>query len=101
MQRNQAGCSPCTVTVESLQRFCWWHDPVHADQRRRAASKAGKVKPSRELAGIKARLSDLADDVLEGRTDTGVAAVASQVLSVERLPVSRVGGAEGQGGRGD
>jgi hypothetical protein len=30
----------------------------------------------------KGRLSDLADDVLEGRTDKGVAAVASQVLNV-------------------
>ena len=74
--------SPCTATVEPPQRFCWWHDPANADKRRRAASKAGKSKPSRELAGIKQRLSDLADDVLEGRQDKGVAAVASQVLNV-------------------
>src|SRR5215212_1621247 len=38
------------------------HDPAHADKRRRAASKAGKSKPSRELAGIKQRFSDLAED---------------------------------------
>ena len=56
--------SPCTATVEPPQRFCWWHDPANADKRRRAASKAGKSKPSRELVGIKQRLSDLADDVL-------------------------------------
>jgi hypothetical protein len=74
--------SACTATVEPPQRFCWWHDPANADQRRRAASKAGKAKPSREVAGIKVRLSDLADDVLEGRTDKGVAAVVSQVLNL-------------------
>ena len=34
------------------------------------------------MANIKTRLSDLADDVLEGRQDKGVAAVASQVLNV-------------------
>jgi hypothetical protein len=34
------------------------------------------------LAGIKQRLSDLADAVLEERVDRGVGAVASQVLNV-------------------
>jgi hypothetical protein len=80
--------SPCTATVEPPQRFCWWHDPANADKRRRAASKAGKSRPSRELAGIKQRLSDLADDVLAGRQDRGVAAVASQVLNVYLRAVS-------------
>jgi predicted RNA-binding Zn ribbon-like protein len=80
--------SLCTATVEPPQRFCWWHDPANADKRRRAASKAGKSKPSKELAGIKQRLSELADDVLEGRQDKGVAAVASQVLNVYLRAVS-------------
>jgi hypothetical protein len=80
--------SPCTATVEPPHRFCWWHDPANADKRRRAASKAGKSKPSRELAGIKQRLSDLADDVLEGRQERAVAAVASQVLNVFLRAVS-------------
>jgi len=74
--------SPCTATVEPPQRFCWWHDPANADKRRRAASKAGKAKPNRELASIKTRLSDLADDVLADKVEKGVAAVASQVLNV-------------------
>jgi hypothetical protein len=80
--------SPCTATVEPPQRFCWWHDPANAEKRRRAASKAGKAKPNRELAGIKTRLSDLADDVLAGAVDKGVAAVASQVLNVYLRAVS-------------
>jgi len=73
--------SPCTATVEPPKRYCWWHDPANTDKRRRAASKAGKSKPSRELAGIKQRLSDLAEDVLEGRQDRGNAAVAGQLLN--------------------
>jgi hypothetical protein len=80
--------SPCTATVEPPQRFCWWHDPVHADKRRRSASKAGRSKPGRELTNIKGRLSDLADDLLEGNVDKGVAAVASQILNVYLRAVS-------------
>jgi len=56
--------------------------------RRRAASKAGKANPNRELASIKTRLSDLADDVLADKVDKGVAAVASQVLNVYLRAVS-------------
>jgi hypothetical protein len=80
--------SPCTATVEPPKRYCWWHDPANADKRRRAASKAGKSKPSRELASIKQRLSDLSDDVLAGEVDKGVAAVASQILNVYLRAVS-------------
>jgi hypothetical protein len=80
--------SPCTAAVEPPQRFCWWHDPAYAEKRRRAASKAGKAKPSRELAGIKQRLSELADDVLAGEVDRAVAAVASQVFNVYLRAVS-------------
>ncbi len=76
--------SRCQRSAEGPNGLCWAHDPTNADQRRRLASKAGKSKPgeARELAGIKQRLSDLADDVLEERVDKGVGAVASQVLNV-------------------
>jgi len=80
--------SPCTATVEPPQRFCWWHDPANADKRRRAASKAGKSKPSRELATIKQRLSDLADAVLEGHQDRADAAVAGQLFNTYLRAVS-------------
>ena len=64
------------------------HDPAHADKRRRAASKAGKSKPSRELAGIKQRFSDLAEDVLAGTVDRGDAAVVGQLLNTYLRAVS-------------
>ncbi len=78
----------CKVSVEPPATLCWAHDPINRQARRRITSKAGKAKPNRELASIKTRLSDLADDVLEGRQDRGVAAVASQVLNVYLRAVS-------------
>ena len=73
--------SPCTATVEPPQRFCWWHDPANADRRRRAASKAGRSKPSRELPSIKSLLEDLTEQVLTGELATGPAAVANQLIN--------------------
>jgi hypothetical protein len=73
--------SRCTATVEAPQTYCWWHDPANADERRRAASKAGKSRPNRELAGIKAQLRDLTRDVLVGDLETGRAAVANQLIN--------------------
>src|SRR4051794_39603361 len=72
--------SQCTATVNRPQTLCWWHDPANSEQRRRSASKAGRAKPAKEIVSIRGRLSDLADDVLEGRVDRGDAAVAGQLL---------------------
>jgi len=72
--------SQCTATVNPPQTYCWWHDPANAEQRRRSASKAGRAKPSKEIVGIRGRLSDLADDVLAGRVDRADAAVVGQLL---------------------
>ena len=79
---------PCSLSANGLDGYCWAHSPRHAEERRRMASRAGKSKPSQELTGIKQRLWDLADDVLEGRQDRGVAAVVSQVLNVYLRAVS-------------
>ncbi len=80
--------SRCQRSAEGPHGLCWAHDPTNADQRRRLASKAGKSKPDRELANIKARLSDLADDVLEGRQDRQDAAVVGQLLNTVIRAVS-------------
>ena len=72
--------------------WCWNHNPAHEEARRRHGSKGGKRggrgRPQAELADIKQRLSDLAEDVLAGEVDKGVAAVASQVLNVYLRAVS-------------
>jgi hypothetical protein len=82
---TQAGTACKGVPIEGSQ-WCYVHHPDHAEDRRRHGSKGGKRggrgRPQAELSDIKRRLSVLADDVLEGRQDKGVAAVASQVLNV-------------------
>ena len=78
----------CTVIVNGSQPYCYQHDPKRAEERRRNASRAAKSKPSRELLGIKQRLSDLAEDVLEEKVEKGVGAVASQILNVYLRAVS-------------
>src|SRR5215212_4004348 len=82
---TQAGTACKGIPIEDSQ-WCYVHHPEHAEERRRHGSKGGKRggrgRPQAELSDIKRRLSDLADDVLEGRQDKGVAAVASQVLNV-------------------
>jgi hypothetical protein len=42
--------------LEQVRPYCQHHDPARAEEQRRAASRAGKSKPSRELLGIKAQL---------------------------------------------
>jgi hypothetical protein len=77
--------------IEGLE-WCWNHDPAHEAERRRHGSKGGKRggrgRPQAELAGIKGRLSDLADDVLEGSVDRQDAAVVGQLLNTVIRAVS-------------
>jgi hypothetical protein len=85
---HQARWGALYVAFYGLERPLLGPCPANAERRRRGQSRGGKNKPSRELAGIKQRLSDLADEVLEEKVDKGVAAVASQVLNVYLRAVS-------------
>jgi glutathione S-transferase len=71
----------CTTFVNGRQEYCYQHDPARAQERRRAASKAGKSKPSRELARLHQRLEELVEGVLEGSVDRADAAVAGQLIN--------------------
>jgi hypothetical protein len=71
----------CTVSVGAGQAYCHHHDPARAQERSRAASRAARSKPSRELVGLKAQLQDLTRDVLSGELETGRAAVANQLIN--------------------
>jgi hypothetical protein len=68
----------CTVSVAPGLTYCHHHDPARAEERSRAASRAGKSKPSKELSDIKQGVKDLIADVLEGNVDKGRGAVALQ-----------------------
>lgn len=65
----------CTAIVVGPNDYCYQHDPGRAGERKRAASRAGRARPSREIAELKA----LKDDVLAGRVDRNDAAVVVQV----------------------
>ena len=82
----------CGAQAIRSSEYCVNHHPDYEDARRRRNSKGGKRggrgRPQAELRDIKQRLSDLADDVLEGRQDKGVAAVASQILNVYLRAIS-------------
>jgi len=54
---------------------------VNAEQRQRIASRAGRSKPNRELADVKARLQSMIDDVRDGTMDRGDAAVCGQLYN--------------------
>ena len=72
--------------------WCYSHDPARAEERRRNASRGGKRggrgRPGQDLAQIKTRLSDLANDVLGGRVGRGDAAVVGQLLNTVIRAVS-------------
>ena len=84
----------CKAEAMPEAQWCWNHHPGEAYEqaRPRRASKGGKRggrgRPQAELSDIKRRLSDLADDVLQGRQDKGVAAVGAQVLNVYLRAIS-------------
>ena len=72
----------CAVVVGPGQSHCYQHDPDKADERHRNASRGGRSKArGGELPGLKKQLRDLAADVLEGKTETGRAAVVNQIYN--------------------
>ncbi len=73
--------TPCERIVGASQEYCYSHDPTRSEERHRAASKAAKSKPNREIQDIKTRLSGLAESVLEGNVKRADAAVAGQLLN--------------------
>jgi hypothetical protein len=79
--------SPCTVTVEPPQIYCWWHDPANADARRRAASKGGKRggrgRPIAELSALRDENADIRRRLLQGELVPNVAAVAVQSINTD------------------
>ena len=71
----------CTRSADGPNGLCWLHDPGRSEDRSRAASRAGRSKPNRELSGLKTQLQDLTEQVLAGDLETGRAAVANQLIN--------------------
>jgi hypothetical protein len=74
---------PCTASATEPDGRCWAHSPLHSEARKRNASRAGRARPSRDLAAIKLQLQDMADRVLAGELETGRASVGGQLLNTK------------------
>jgi len=74
---------PCERIVGASQRYCYAHDPAHAAERQRSASKAGKSRSNPEIRRIKGRLEDLYAKVLQGEVGRQAAAVANQIANTQ------------------
>ena len=68
----------CTLPAKGPDGYCWAHSPQHAEQRRRAASKAGRSRPSTEVRAIKDEIKAVIADVKAGDLDRNDAAVMIQ-----------------------
>lgn len=87
-QATKANGEACTLPATGRQGLCWAHDPANREQRRRTASRGGKSRANRDLLDVKARLRQLAEDVLAGRVDKGRGAVVSTIWGVYLRAVS-------------
>ena len=76
---TKANGERCKAAATASNGYCWAHDPKNAAKRQRTASKAGRGKPSREIRDLKDELRVLAEDVLAGRVERGLAAVVNQI----------------------
>ena len=72
----------CRGIAKAGSDYCPAHDPARAEERRRVASKAGKIRTGGEISEIKARLRELAEDVVADRITTAKGSVAAQILGV-------------------
>jgi hypothetical protein len=79
--------TPCERIVSASHEYCYAHDPVYAEDRKKAASKAArspaKSRSTTEIREIKGRLEDLYAAVLEGRAERAAAAVCNQIANTQ------------------
>ena len=68
----------CARSAEGPNGYCWLHDPTHSEERRRAASRAGKAKGNREVATLKEEIKAVIEEVKTGDLDRNDAAVMIQ-----------------------
>ena len=63
---------PCTANSMPGSRYCWHHDPEHAEERRRNASRAatlGNSKVGAEIRGTRLMVRELLELAIYGNLD--------------------------------
>jgi hypothetical protein len=85
------GGARCKGIAIDSSGYCHAHHPDRAAARSRAASKGGKKagrgRPSAELARLQRRFEELAEAVLSGEVERGVGAVVGQLINGARACV--------------
>jgi hypothetical protein len=75
---NKRDGTPCTLSAQPGNTYCWAHAPENAEHRKRTASKAGGARANGEIGIIKRRLREVAEGVLDGSIDKGKGSVSFQ-----------------------
>ena len=70
----------CTQSVKPGLEYCYNHDPSRVEERKRAASYAGKSKTSKATKHLHDLLEDLTRRVIDGELETARGAVANQLI---------------------
>jgi hypothetical protein len=70
--------TPCTVAANSPDGYCWAHSPRNAEQRRRAARRAGSARPGKEITRMKEAVRVVIAKVEGGELERNSAAVMLQ-----------------------
>ena len=87
---TQAGTACKGIPIDGSE-WCYVHHPDRIEERRRHGARggrrAGRGRPSVELARLQARFEELAEKVLAGEIERGVGAVAGQLLNGARACV--------------
>jgi hypothetical protein len=74
---------PCSLSAQGGTDWCWAHNPQHAEERAKLASKAAKSKgPAAELVELRGLIRRYMDEVEKGKLEKGKASVLAQLAGV-------------------
>ena len=76
---------PCTASAMPGSRYCWHHDPDHAEERRRNASRAatlGNSKVGAEIRSTRLMVRELLEVTLSGDLDPAIRKRLAEVVQL-------------------
>ena len=76
---------PCAANTMPGSRYCWHHNPEHAEERRRNASRAaaiGNSKVGAEIKGVRLMVRDLVETTVSGNLHPTVKKRLSDILGL-------------------
>ena len=84
---------PCTLPANGKHGLCWAHDPSTADARRKRASRGGKGKAARRVAGLWDKVEDVivgveAERLTPSQGNTMIKGYTT-LIALDRLDVER------------